>query len=33
MMASFEFANDSDKITCERAYFDQGAVTRSLGLS
>ena len=28
-MASFEFARDSDKIICERPYFDQGAVTRA----
>ena len=32
MAASFEFAPGSDKIVCERPYFDQGAVTRALGL-
>jgi predicted ester cyclase len=31
--ASFEFAPDSDKIVCERPYFDQGAVLRALGLA
>jgi predicted ester cyclase len=33
MSASFEFAPDSDKIICERPYFDQGAVLRALGIS
>ena len=33
MAASFEFAPGSDKIVCERPYFDQGAVVRALGLS
>jgi hypothetical protein len=33
MAASFEFAPDSDKIVCERPYFDQGAVVRALGLA
>ena len=33
MAASFEFAPDSDKIVCERPYFDQGAVVRTLGLA
>jgi len=33
MAASFEFAPDSDKIICERPYFDQGAVLRALGVS
>ncbi|MBB1631520.1 MULTISPECIES: ester cyclase [Cupriavidus] len=33
MAASFEFAPDSDKIVCERPYFDQGAKLRSLGLA
>jgi ketosteroid isomerase-like protein len=33
MAATFEFAPDSDKIVCERPYFDQGAVVRALGLS
>jgi predicted ester cyclase len=32
IMASFEFAPGSDKIVCERPYFDQGAVIRALGL-
>jgi len=32
MMASFEFAPGTDKIVCERPYFDQGAVGRALGL-
>lgn len=31
--ASFEFAPGSDKIICERPYFDQGAVVRALGLA
>jgi predicted ester cyclase len=33
MAATFEFAEDSDKIVCERPYFDQGAVARALGLA
>jgi limonene-1,2-epoxide hydrolase len=33
MVASFEFATGSDRIVCERPYFDQGAVTRALGLA
>jgi hypothetical protein len=33
MAASFEFAPGSDKIVCERPYFDQGAVLRALGLA
>jgi len=33
MAATFEFAPDSDKIICERPYFDQGAVLRALGIS
>ena len=33
MAATFEFAPDSDKIVCERPYFDQGAVLRALGIS
>lgn len=33
MAASFEFAPGSDKIVCERPYFDQGAVVRALGLT
>jgi limonene-1,2-epoxide hydrolase len=32
MAASFEFAPGSDKIVCERPFFDQGAVVRALGL-
>ena len=32
MAASFEFAPGTDKIICERPYFDQGAVVRALGL-
>jgi hypothetical protein len=33
MMASFEFAPGSDKIVCERPYFDQGSVARALQLA
>ena len=33
MMASFEFAPESDKIVCERPFFDQGAVLRALELA
>ncbi len=32
MMASFEFAVDSDKIVCERPYLDSHAIPRALGL-
>lgn len=32
MAASFEFAAGSDKIICERPYFDQSMVLRELGL-
>ena len=32
MAATFEFAPDSDKIICERPYFDTGAVRRALGV-
>ncbi len=32
MMASFEFAPGSDRIVCERPYFDRRAVTTALGL-
>jgi hypothetical protein len=32
MAATFEFPTDSDKIICERPYFDQGAVIQALGL-
>lgn len=33
MAASFEFAPNSDKIVCERPYFDTLAVPRALGLA
>lgn len=33
MAATFEFGEGSDKIICERPYFDQGAVLRELGLA
>lgn len=33
MAASFEFAPNSDKIICERPYFDTMAVPRALGLA
>jgi hypothetical protein len=33
MAASFEFAPGSDKVVCERPYFDQGAVLRALDLA
>lgn len=33
MAASFEFEPDSNKIVCERPYFDQGAVLRELKLA
>jgi len=33
MAATFEFEPGSDKIVCERPYFDQGAVIRALGLA
>lgn len=32
MAASFEFVPGSDKILCERPYFDQSAVMKALGL-
>lgn len=32
MAATFEFGPSSDKIICERPYFDQGAVVRALGI-
>ncbi|MFN7054386.1 nuclear transport factor 2 family protein [Hyphomonas sp.] len=32
MAASFEFAPGSDRILCERPYFDQGAVLRALDI-
>jgi hypothetical protein len=31
--ASFEFEPGTDKIVCERPYFDQGAVLRALDLA
>jgi len=33
MAAGFEFAPGTDRIVCERPYFDQGAVVRALGLA
>ena len=33
MAATFEFKPGSDKIVCERPYFDQGMVLKALGLS
>lgn len=33
MAATFEFKSDSDKIVCERPYFDQGMVLRAIGLA
>lgn len=32
MSATFEFAENSDKIICERPYFDQKAVLKALNL-
>lgn len=32
MAATFEFGENSDKIVCERPYFDQTAVLKELGL-
>jgi hypothetical protein len=32
MAASFEFPPGSNKIICERPYYDQAAVLRALGL-
>ena len=32
MMASFEFAPGSDRIVCERPFFDRRAVVAALGL-
>lgn len=32
VMASFEFAPGSDKIVCERPFFDRRAVIAALGL-
>ena len=33
LAASFEFAPGSDRIICERPYYDQGAVLRALDLA
>ena len=33
MAATFEFAPGSDKIICERPYFDQSAVLKAIGLA
>lgn len=33
MAATFEFPPGGDRIVCERPYFDQGMVLRSLGLT
>ncbi len=33
MAATFEFKPNSDKIICERPYFDQGMVLRAIGLA
>ena len=33
MSAVFLFAADSDRITCERVYFDAGTILRQLGLA
>ena len=33
MAATFAFRTGSDRILCERPYFDQGGVLRALGLS
>ena len=33
MAATFEFPPGSDRIICERPYFDQSAVLKALGLS
>lgn len=33
MCAVFEFAPGTDKIICERVYFDQGSILRQLGLA
>ena len=32
MAASFEFAPGSDRIVCERPFYDQGAVLRALDI-
>lgn len=33
MAATFEFKPNSDKILCERPYFDQGMIVRAIGLA
>jgi SnoaL-like domain len=33
MAASFEFAPETDRIICERAYYDQSAVLKALDLA
>lgn len=33
MAATFEFKPGSDRILCERPYFDQGMIVRALGLA
>ena len=33
MATTFEFGPGSDKIVCERPYFDQGMVLRAIGLA
>jgi hypothetical protein len=33
MMASFEFAPESDQIVCERPFIDSGAIDRALQLA
>lgn len=33
MAATFEFPSGSDKIICERPYFDQALIVRALGLA
>lgn len=33
MAATFEFKPASDRIVCERPYFDQGMVLRAIGLA
>jgi predicted ester cyclase len=33
MAATFEFAPGSDKIVCERPYFDQSAVLKAIGIA
>ena len=33
MRAVFEFEAGTDKIVCERVYFDQGSILKQLGLA